>query len=139
MASKTQLHDGDVSAFLDRLTDPVKRADSDRLIGAMETASGAKATMRGPRIIGFDTYHYRGKSCEGDARPIGFSPRSSAISRYITGGNEERADVLARFGKHKVGKGCSYVKRLSDIDESVLDELIVDGLALASKMDEESR
>ena len=138
--NKTQPHSGDVSAFLDRLTDPVKRADSDRLISKMEKASGEKATMWGPSIIGFGSYHYRYASGrEGDAPPIGFSPRSSAISVYITGGNEERGEVLARLGKHKVGKGCIYVKRLSDINESVLNELIGDGLTLAREIDERSR
>ncbi|HZK35464.1 MAG TPA: DUF1801 domain-containing protein [Aeromicrobium sp.] len=138
--NKTQPHAGDVFAFLDRLKDPVKRADSDRLISIMTKASGDRATMWGPSIIGFGSYHYRYASGrEGDAPAIGFSPRSNAISVYITGSNELRGDVLARFGKHKVGKGCIYVKRFSDIDESVLDELIEDGLALARDIDERSR
>jgi hypothetical protein len=32
--------------------------------------------------------------------------------------------VLARLGPHKTGKGCLYLKRLDDVDESALRELI---------------
>lgn len=32
--------------------------------------------------------------------------------------------MLARLGPHQPGKGCLYLKRLDDVDESVLRELI---------------
>jgi hypothetical protein len=39
------------------------------------------------------------------------------------------AEMMARLGKHKTGKSCLYVKRLSDIDTAVLEEMVVGSLA----------
>ena len=122
--NKTKPEDVPVDEFLEDVTDPVKRADSDRLIELMTKATGEPATMWGTSIIGFGQYHYRSVSCEGDTALVGFSPRKTAISLYTITDSETRADLLGRFGKHKAGVGCIYVKRLSDIDETVLIELI---------------
>lgn len=123
--NKTQPGSVPVGEFLDTVTDPVKRADSDRLIEMMSKATGEPATMWGPSIIGFGRYHYRYPTGhEGDAALVGFSPRKGAISLYTWTDEETRADLLERLGKHKAGVGCVYVRKLSDVDESVLVELI---------------
>ena len=40
------------------------------------------------------------------------------------------AKLLARLGKHRMGKACLYVKKLADVDEAVLSELL--GLSVTS-------
>jgi hypothetical protein len=35
---------------------------------------------------------------------------------------------MTKLGKYKIGKGCLYIKRLSDIDEKVLANLIKDSV-----------
>lgn len=70
---------------------------------------------------------------------MGFSPRPTAISLYLPGDNVERAPTLERLGRHKTGKACIYLKRLSDVDESVLVELIADGVLRARDIDAASR
>ena len=35
--------------------------------------------------------------------------------------------MLGRLGKHKTGKGCLYVNKLTDIDTTVLQEMIKEG------------
>ena len=128
--NKTRPEDDSVDEFLDNVTDPVKRADSDRLIELMAKATGEPATMWGPSIIGFGSYHYRYASGhEGDAALVGFSPRKGAISLYTWTDAGTRTDLLGRLGKHKSGVGCVYVKRLSDVDETVLAELIEKSIA----------
>lgn len=123
--NKTKPEDVPVEEFLDTVTDPVKRADSDRLIALMTQATGEPAAMWGPSIIGFGHYHYRYASGhEGEAALVGFSPRKGAISLYTWTDPATRADLLGRLGTHKSGVGCVYVKRLSDVDEAVLAELI---------------
>jgi hypothetical protein len=42
----------------------------------------------------------------------------------VDGFEERHASVLARLGPHQAGKGCLYLKRLDDVDERVLRELI---------------
>src|SRR5215469_14685243 len=92
--------------------------------GAM-TASKPPA-MWGTSIIGFGTYHYRyasGRS--GDSPLAGFSPRRQHLVIYLVGGFESRhQSVLARLGPHKTGKGCLYIKRLDEVDQDALRELI---------------
>jgi hypothetical protein len=128
--TKTRPTGVDVDAFVAAVGDPVKRADSRRLIDMMTRLTGEPPAMWGPTMIGFGRYHYRYDSGhEGDAFLTGFSPRKSAISLYVLGGYLPGFDrareeaLLARLGKHSVGKSCLYVKRLSDIDMAVLEEL----------------
>lgn len=123
--NKTRPTTDDVSAFLDAVEDDGKRADAHRVSELMGSISGEPPVMWGSSIVGFGTYHYRYDSGrEGDAPAVGFSPRKANLTLYITGGFEEHADVLERLGKHKLGKGCLYIKRLSDVDESALSDLI---------------
>jgi hypothetical protein len=106
-----------------------KRADSAALIELMSDITGERPRMRGT-IVGFGDYHYRYASGhEGDSCLAGFSPRKAAFSIYLTGTyfpemSDERDRLLARLGKHTIGKSCLYVKRLSDIDLDVLRELV---------------
>ncbi len=82
--------------------------------------------MWGTSIIGFGTYHYRYASGrEGDSALASFSPRGQQLAVYLIGGFETRhQSVLARLGRHKTGKGCLYLKRLNDVDQDALRELI---------------
>ncbi|MGQ0559168.1 MAG: DUF1801 domain-containing protein [Sphingosinicella sp.] len=115
---------------IDRIDKPAKREDAKKLRAMMEQASGEPAAMWGPSIIGFGCCHYvYASGHEGDMPLIGFSPRDRAISLYLTCDASEHEEALARLGKHQVGKGCIYVKRLSDIDEGVLAEMIGTSLA----------
>lgn len=75
--------------------------------------------------MGFGSYHYRYESGrEGDWFLTGFSPRKSNLTLYIMAGFERYDELLARLGKHSTGKSCLYVKRLADVDEPALRELI---------------
>jgi hypothetical protein len=96
----------------------------------MEEVTGEAATMWGPSIIGFGSLHYRYESGrEGDTPAVSFSPRKTSLVFYINGATEEHSSLLDRLGKHSTGKACIYVKRLSDIDEAVLEELIRSSLS----------
>ena len=80
-------------------------------------------------IVGFGEYHYKYDSGrEGDHLRLGFANRAQNITVYIMPGYQDFSDQLSRLGKHKIGKSCLYIKRLSDIDESVLHEMLVEGL-----------
>lgn len=122
---KTQKNEQSVTAFLNAIEDPQKRKDTKTICRWMKAASGQKPSMWGDAIIGYGTYHYRYASGrEGDWFRIGISPRKQYISVYLLAGFDNDQDLLKRLGKHKTGSCCLNIKRLSDIDETVLQELI---------------
>lgn len=114
-----------------------KKADSFRLIELMQEWSGFKAKMWGPSIIGFGSYHYKYASGhEGDAPMIGFSPRKAAFSLYVYSAREDNKHLLDNLGKFKITKGCIYIKKLSDIDISVLEKMCLDSIAYCEEQHE---
>ena len=131
---KTRPDTGDVDEFLAQVDDPARRADSHRLIEMMSAVSGEKPVLWGT-MIGFGSYHYTYASGHaGDAFLIGFAPRKAEFSIYLMGtylpAEMARRDaLLARLGKHRMGKACLYVKRLDDIDMDVLRELAGNSVA----------
>ncbi|WP_268036326.1 DUF1801 domain-containing protein [Algoriphagus sp. PAP.12] len=124
--NKTQPTDASVDEFINLTESPKKREDAFRIKKIMEEETGEKAVMWGPSIIGFGQYHYKYESGrEGDFLITGFAPRKSAISLYLLGCMETSFDELfARLGKYKTGASCVYINKLSDVDETVLRELI---------------
>ena len=128
-ASKTIETAADVDAFIDRVADPGQRHDARTLVAMLGRLSGHIPRMWGPTMIGFGTYHYRYDSGrEGDAMRIGFSPRKTETVVYVLGYPGQDAH-LARLGKHRIGKSCLYIKRLSDIDMGVLEQICAASLA----------
>jgi hypothetical protein len=100
----------------------------------MARLSGALPKMWGPSIIGFGRYHYKYDSGrEGDAPRIGFSPRKGQTVLYLIDGYSGKDAQLARLGKHKLGKSCLYIKRLSDVDIAVLEDMVAETLAYMAK------
>ena len=114
-----------VDAFIAAVDDAQKREDCHAVAAIMAEATGASAQMWGTSIVGFGTYHYRYASGrEGDFMEVGFSPRKRALTLYIMAGFSEYADLLAKLGKHTTGKSCLYIKRLADVDQNVLREMV---------------
>jgi len=127
--NKTTVTDASVEEFINTFADSEqKKQDSFELLKIMQEVSGYEPKMYGPSIIGFGKYHYKYDSGhEGVAPLVGFSPRKAAISFYIYSGymgDAQQDKILERFGKFKMGKGCIYVKKLSDINIDVLKELM---------------
>ena len=122
---KTKANDGSVDGFLNTIADEQKRADSYRLLEIFSKATGAKPKMWGPAIIGFGEHRIKYESGrELDWMIAGFSPRKANLTLYALAGSPEQKGMLENLGKHSTGKGCLYIKRLSDVDEKVLTSLI---------------
>ncbi|MEO0733981.1 MAG: DUF1801 domain-containing protein [Bacteroidota bacterium] len=123
--NKTQPTTVDPAEFVAQIPDEQKRRDSEWLLQTMETITGAPPVMWGPSIVGFGSYQYFYPSGrEGTWLATGFSPRKAALTVYLMSGVEREAELLAKLGKHKTGKSCLYLKRLSDVDTEVLKKLI---------------
>ena len=126
---KTKPTASSVESFLKGVADETKRRDALALAALMQKATKAEPKMWGPSIVGFGSYHYKYASGhEGDSCVVGFSPRKDSLTVYLPLGSDRYGDLLAKLGKHKTGKGCLYIKRLSDVDTAVLEEIISSGL-----------
>jgi Domain of unknown function (DU1801) len=129
---KTKPTEVAVDDFIEAVPNPQRREDAKKVRAMMERLTGEPARMWGPTIIGFGSYHYKYDSGhEGDMARLGFSPRKAELVLYVlteAGWPEEKA-LLARLGKHRTGKCCLYIRKLSDVDETVLEDLTVGALA----------
>ena len=120
--------------YIAAITPDSRRADCETILAMMSELTGWEPKMWGPSIVGFGEYHYKYDSGrEGDAMRIGFSSRAQSISVYIMPGYQDFSDALSRLGKHKIGKSCLYIKRVSDVDESVLREIMQKGLDIMAE------
>ncbi len=127
---KTKLNDASVVEFLNNVADEQQRADSFKIVELMKKVTGEEPKMWGTAIIGFGLHHLKYASGrELDWPLMGFSPRKNNLTLYVgIGGKDDGStnydDYLARLGKHKTGKGCLYINKLSNIDESVLEDIV---------------
>jgi len=114
-----------IEDFLESVPSTLRREDACRVMSMMEEITGEKPVMWGPSIIGFGTYHYTYESGhEGDACIAGFSPRKANLVIYLTSGFADKNELVEKLGKHKASKSCLYINKLSDIDLSVLEQLV---------------
>lgn len=122
---KTRPTRASVAEFLAGIDDRQQRADVKKVAAMMRRATGKRAKMWGASIVGYGSYHYKYASGrEGDFMMTGFSPRKQALTVYIMPGFTSFRKLMRNLGKYKTGKSCLYIKRLSDVDEKVLEKLI---------------
>ena len=125
--NKTKPSDDSVSQYLAAIENPDRREDCQALAKLMGRASGEQPRMWGAAIVGFGVHSYRYASGkEGEMCQIGFSSRKGDISIYGLTSAPGAGALLAKLGKHKQGKGCLYISKLSDIEPKVLEQLIVE-------------
>ncbi|WP_157155018.1 MULTISPECIES: DUF1801 domain-containing protein [unclassified Diaminobutyricimonas] len=119
--------------FIQTIPEDKRREQGERVLALMSDATGDAPTMWGPTMIGYGSQHYKYASGrEGDWPKVGFAPRKAAITFYGLLDHEELLPLLEKLGKHTTGKGCVYVKKLEDVDESVLRELVSRAYGLAN-------
>ena len=120
--------------FLAASVDPTRHACCRAIASMMQGATGEAPVMWGA-IVGFGRYKYTYASGrEGEWPVVAFSPRKNDFTLYIMPGFERYETLLGKLGKHKTGKSCLYIKRLGDVDASVLRAIIDDSVkAMAAK------
>ena len=123
--AKTKPTKASVKKFLNEIPDAQRRADCFVVAQMMEELTGSKPRMWGPSIVGFGSYYYKYASGhEGEWPVAAFSPRKQDLTIYLTIGFEKHAELLQGLGKHRRGKSCLYLKRLSDVHLPALKKLI---------------
>ena len=128
--NKTKATEASVGSYLAAIADEARRQDCEALTKLMTKATKQPPKMWGTSIVGFGSYHYKYESGrEGDSCLTGFSSRKSDITLYLVASFPGQEELLTKLGKHKRGKGCLYIRQLSDVDPKVLQQLIVGSVA----------
>ena len=122
---KTKLNDASVTEFLNSVADEKKRKDCFEILEMMKQVTREEPKMWGSSIVGFGSYHYKGRSGrEGDWMLVGFSPRKQNLTLYLMDGLDTHAPLLKELGRFTTGASCLYIKKLEDVDREVLQELV---------------
>lgn len=129
-ANKTQPTDASIQAYIDSRANERQQADCQALMALLAELTGESPRMWGPSIVGYGSYRYTydsGRS--GDAPLAAFAIRGRDLVLYLDCESAPQAELLARLGKHRMGKSCLYVKQLADLDGEVLRQLVANSVA----------
>ena len=122
---KSPQSDSSVKDYITSLNNEQTARDSQVLIEMMQRISGHEPNIWNAGTIGFDTYHYKYDSGrEGDGHVIGFYPRKGKITVYLMDGTARYSELLAQLGKHTTTGYCVYIKRLSDVELPILEQIL---------------
>lgn len=129
--NKTKPTAASIDDYIASRANPQQQADCRELMALFARVTGQEPRMWGPSIVGYGSYRYTyetGRS--GEAPLAAFAIRGRDLVVYLLPYTEERQQsLLARLGKHKMGKSCLYFKQLADLDRAVLEELVTDSIA----------
>lgn len=132
--NKTVETEASVSGFLATIKDAQKRKDCTAIIELVTRQTKLEPKMWGPAIVGFGSYSYKYESGrEGTAPLAGLAARANAITLYLGSEFDKRDELLAKFGKHKAGKGCIYIQKLEDVDTGILAKMFKNSIAWRKK------
>jgi hypothetical protein len=99
--------------------------DTDVLIKMMRRISGAQPKLWNVGTLGFGSYHYKyATGREGDCFIIGFYPRKGKLTIYMMDGTARYAELLSKLGKHTTTGYCVVIRRLSDVELSILEQIL---------------
>jgi len=131
---KTKVNNVSVAAFLNKIENEEKRADSFEILKLMQQVTKQEPKMWGASIIGFGSIHLKYESGrELDWFITGFSPRKQNLTLYMNGSFKPHTELLEKLGKHKLGSGCLYINKLKDVDTKVLKELVKQSVKAAKQ------
>jgi hypothetical protein len=127
---KTKPTEVSAESHIAAITNEEQRNDARTLVALMRRVTKQEPRMWGPSIVGFGSYHYKYASGhEGDSALAAFAVRGRELVVYIAAGFKGRDVLLAKLGKHRTGKVCVYVRRLANVDLTVLETLVARSIA----------
>jgi len=126
---KTKQTDASVEDFLNSVENAERRTDGFRVLEMFKRITGEEPRMWGPSIIGFGSRKFKyPDGREIDWMAVAFSPRKTNLTLYVICDSPKQPELLAKLGKHSTSVSCLYIKRLSDVDEKVLEKIIKDAV-----------
>ncbi len=133
---KTKENEASVADFLNSVDDEQKKSDALEVLELMKKATKSEPKMWGASLVGFGSRVYESPATgrQVDWFYVGFSPRKANITLYVLNGFEKQGELLGKLGKHTIGKGCLYIKKLADVDKKVLKQLVDESVKNAKKL-----
>jgi len=132
--NKTKPTDASVEEYIASRASEAQRADCEELMTLLKRITGQEPRMWGPSIVGYGSYRYAYESGRtGEAPLAAFAIRGRDLVVYLEPDEESHRALLPRLGKHSMGKSCLYFRRLSDLDRSVLEQLVVNSIPEVEK------
>ena len=123
--AKTKPTSASIDEYLLSRASPQQVTDCEVLMVMLQRVTQEQPRMWGPSIVGYGRYSYQYKSGRtGESCITGFAVRGSELVVYLVAESPEQQNLLAKLGKHKIGKSCLYLKRLSEVNIHVLEELV---------------
>lgn len=128
--NKTKPTEASVEDYLAERGSEHQRADCRELMAIMHRITQEPPRMWGPSIVGYGSYRYTYESGRtGEAPLAAFAIRGRELVVYVDVDGDAQQALLSELGPHRMGKVCLYLKRLDDVDLSVLERLIVGSIA----------
>lgn len=128
--NKTKPSNASVAAYIASRADEQQHADCRELMALLAKITRHRPRMWGPSIVGYGVYRYTYESGRtGEAPLAAFAIRGRELVVYVDAEDERQKSLLAKLGKHRMGKCCLYFRRLADLDESVLARLVANSVA----------
>jgi Domain of unknown function (DU1801) len=128
--TKTKPTGASVDAYLASRASPEQLLDCKAIMAMCKRVTKQRPSLWGPSIVGYGSYTYTYESGHsGDACLVGFAIRGRELVVYLTAESREQVELLARLGKHKMGKACLYLRRLADVDVKVLEAIVAGSVA----------
>lgn len=78
-------------------------------------------------LIGFGSFHYKGKTCEGEWLMVGMAVNASSFSVYSCASNDKgmlAEQYATQLGKVEVGRSCVRFKKWDDVNKPALRKLL---------------
>jgi hypothetical protein len=117
------------AAYLESLEEP-RRSEVERLDRLIRESVPALEPHVRSGMLAYGPYHYRYASGrEGESALISLASRKAHLSLYVqcsVDGRYVAERYAERLPKATIGKSCVRFKRLADVDEAVLAELLAE-------------
>jgi hypothetical protein len=118
-----------VENYINAISDKQRQADCVIIMDLLKKITGDEPRMWGETIVGFGNVHLKYESGrEVDWFKTGFSNRKDAITIYSMYGFTTQPELMKQLGKVKAGKGCIYIKKMSDINLDILEQMLMNFL-----------
>lgn len=126
--NKTKPTDASVDDYINAVSHEGKKEDGRVLLDLFHDVTGHQPVMWGDRMVGYGTYHYKHRSCEGDWLMTGFAVGKARLTVYLMEGFKGHSKNLEKLGKHKHSSSCLYINKLADVDLKILKKMIAQSI-----------
>ncbi len=128
--NKTKPTGASVKDYIAARANEQQRADVRELMALLKSITRQPPKMWGPSMVGYGSQRYTYESGRTGEVPLAcFAIRGRDLVVYVYAESEKQKSLLARLGKHSMGKSCLYFRKLVDLDKSVLEQIVVGSIA----------